>query len=166
MVKPLILVTMGTNDYPFNRLYNYIKQDPLFKSDSCDWFIQYGACELADKPQSGQVHQLIPRADMEALIKRAALVISHCGIGSLNLVLQYRKQVIFVPRVQKHGEFSDDHQLQIASKITNRRMKVVMPGDKFPALDLEQIKAEAPQTEPVDITNYDLARIINYKLTA
>ncbi len=166
MVKPLILVTMGTNDYPFNRLYNYIKQDPLFQSDECDWFVQCGSCEMDEQPVSGQVHRLIPRADMEALIKRAALVISHCGIGSLNLALQYRKQVIFVPRVKKHGEFSDDHQLQIAEKIANRNMQVVGPEDKFPTLDLAKIRAAVPQAEPVDITNYDLARIINYKLTA
>lgn len=166
MVKPLILVTMGTNDYPFKRLLDYVKQDPLYQSDSCDWFVQSGATELDQAPANGQVHRLIPRADMEALMKRAAIVISHCGIGSLKLVLQYRKQVIFVPRVAKHGEFSDDHQLQIASQIGNRRIQVVMPDDKFPELNFSQISASVPHTEPVDITNYDLARIINYKLTA
>ena len=50
MVKPLILVTMGTNDYPFTRLYEYIKNDPLYRDDSCDWFVQTGACEVLDPP--------------------------------------------------------------------------------------------------------------------
>lgn len=166
MVKPLILVTMGTNDYPFTRLYDYIRQDPLYQSDEVDWFIQTGSCEVAEQPVSGQVHQLIPRADMEALVRRAALVVSHCGIGSLNLMLQYRKRVIFVPRVARHNEFSDDHQLQIAREIRNKRMQIVFPDDPFPTLDSAQIHQESILAEPVDITNYDLARIINFKLTA
>jgi len=93
------------------------------------------------------------------------LVISHCGIGSLNLMLKYRKRVIFVPRVAKHGEFSDDHQLQIAAELKNSRMLVVKPEDQFPALDYQQICEDNILSEPVDITNYELARIINMKLT-
>ena len=166
MVKPLILVTMGTNDYPFTRLYEYIKSDPLYSTDSCDWFIQTGACEVSDPPMSGDVEKLIPRNDMEQLVQRSALVNSHCGIGSLNLMLQYGKRVIFVPRVSAHNEFSDDHQLQIAREIKNRKMTVVYPGDDFPTLDLSQIESDNLITNPVDITNYDLARVVELKLTA
>lgn len=165
MVKPLILVTMGTNDYPFNRLYNYIKNDPLYSDDRCEWFVQTGSCVVSDTPACGVVETLIPRADMEDLVRRSALVISHCGIGSLNLMLKYRKRVIFVPRVASHQEFSDDHQLQIAAELKNSRMQVVYPSDTFPTLNYDQIAADNVMAEPVDITNYDLARIINFKLT-
>jgi UDP-N-acetylglucosamine transferase subunit ALG13 len=157
---------MGTNDYPFTRLYQYIKNDPLYRDQRCDWFVQCGSCEVDEPPASGVVEKLIPRADMEDLVKRSALVISHCGIGSLNLMLQYRKRVIFVPRVAQHDEFSDDHQLQIAREIKNRRMSVVYPDDNFPLLALDQIELDNKITSPVDITNYDLARIVEMKLTA
>lgn len=166
MVKPLILVTMGTNDYPFSRLYQYIKNDPLYRDHRCDWFVQCGSCEVAEPPASGVVEKLIPRKDMEDLVKRSALVISHCGIGSLNLMLQYRKRVIFVPRVAQHNEFSDDHQLQIAREIKNRRMSVVYPDDNFPELAFDQIELDNKITSPVDITNYDLARVVEMKLIA
>jgi len=159
-------VTMGTNDYPFTRLYQYIKDDPLYRDDSCEWFIQSGTCEITDPPAAGLVEKLIPRDDMEQLVKRSALVISHCGIGSLNLMLQYRKRVVFVPRVAEHAEFSDDHQLQIAREIKNRRMTVVYPDGSFPVLNLSRIESDNLVTEPVDITNYDLARMVELKLTA
>ncbi len=165
MVKPLILVTMGTNDYPFTRLYEYIKNDPLYYDSRCEWFVQTGSCQVDQAPASGVVETLIPRADMEDLVKRSALVISHCGIGSLNLMLQYRKRVIFVPRVAKHKEFSDDHQLQIAAELKSPRMKVVFPDDVFPVLNYEQIISDNVLSEAHDITNYDLARIVNLKLT-
>jgi len=161
----LILVTMGTNDYPFTRLYNYIKQDPLYQDERCEWFVQTGSCEADLEPECGVVETLIPRADMEDLVRRSALVISHCGIGSLNLMLKYRKRVIFVPRVAVHKEFSDDHQLQIAGELKNPRMKIVYPEDQFPTLDYDQIASETVLTEPVDITNYQLARVVNLKLT-
>ncbi len=165
MVKPLILVTMGTNDYPFTRLYQYIKSDPLYLDDRCEWFVQTGSCKTDLAPSNGVVESLIPRKDMEELVRRSALVISHCGIGSLNLMLKYRKRVVFVPRVHRHNEFSDDHQLQIAREIKNRRMSVVFPEDEFPVLDFGQIERDSLMSESVDITNYELARVINYKLT-
>lgn len=166
MVKPLILVTMGTNDYPFTRLYEAIKNDPLYLDQRCEWFIQTGSCEATEMPACGLMESLIPRTDMEQLVRRSALVISHCGIGSLNLMLKYRKRVIFVPRVAAHNEFSDDHQLQIAREIKNSRMQIVFPDSSFPQLDFDQISADNFQSEPVDITNYELAKIINLKLTA
>lgn len=102
---------------------------------------------------------------MEALVKQSALVITHCGIGSLNLMLKYRKRTIFVPRVSSHGEFSDDHQLQIAGEINHSRMDVVLPDESFPPLDYQVLCDEPESITPVDITNYHLARIIEYKLT-
>ena len=165
MARPFILVTMGTNEYPFTRLYNYIKNDPLYLDNRCEWFVQTGACEANVAPANGVVETLIPRSDMEDLVRRSALVISHCGIGSLNLMLKYRKRVIFVPRVEVHKEFSDDHQLQIAAEIKNSRMQVIYPQDTFPALSYDQLLIDNVLSEPVDITNYDLARIINLKLT-
>lgn len=165
MVKPLILVTMGTNDYPFNRLYEYIKNDPLYNDSSVEWFIQTGTCQVAEQPLSGTVQTLVTRAEMEELVQRSSLVISHCGIGSLNLMLQYQKRVIFVPRVAKHNEFSDDHQLQIAREIRNKKMTIVYPDDEFPLLDISRLEGSSVGELPVDITNYELARVIEFKLT-
>jgi UDP-N-acetylglucosamine transferase subunit ALG13 len=165
MEKPLILVTMGTNDYPFNRLYNFIAADPLFASHEVEWFIQCGSCVVERPPANGTVTALVSRKQMDDLIQRAALVVSHCGIGSLNQMLQYRKRTIFVPRVQRFSEFSDDHQLQIAGEIRNRLITVVFPDDDFPTLNLSQLVADAAvPCESADIINYDVAEIVRRKL--
>jgi len=156
---------MGTNDYPFNRLYEYIKNDPLYKDSGVDWFIQTGTCQVAEPPSSGVVEKLVTRAEMEELVQRSSLVVSHCGIGSLNLMLQYQKRVIFVPRVSKYEEFSDDHQLQIAREIRNKNMTIVYPEDEFPLLKVPNARSIDARNDPVDITNYELARVIEFKLT-
>ncbi len=165
MARPLILVTMGTNDYPFERLYELISREALYRDDRCQWFIQSGVVEVADLPASGEVASIVPRERMETLIRESALIISHCGIGSLNLALKYRKRTVFVPRVCRYNEFSDDHQLQIAAEIKNRRMTVVYPDEPLPVLDYQSLCDEPVPSSPVDITNYDLARVIEYKLT-
>jgi UDP-N-acetylglucosamine transferase subunit ALG13 len=164
MAKPLILVTMGTNQYPFTRLYEYLITDPLYTDPRCDWFIQSGECEIKQVPEQGVVEPLVSRAVMEDLVRRSALVISHCGAGTLHTMLSYGKRVIFVPRVARYGEFSDDHQLQIAAHINNSRMQVVYPEAVFPDLDYEQIANENVPTSVVDITNHELACVVNQKL--
>lgn len=167
MDKPLILVTMGTNDYPFTRMYQYIAADPLYQSDQVQWFVQCGSCIVEQPPLHGTVSELIPRKQMDELVQRAALVISHCGIGSLNQMLQYRKRTIFVPRVKRYGEFSDDHQLQIAGQIHNSQICVVFPDDNFPTLNLGQIAADAQiPCERVNIVNYEVAEIVRLKLAS
>lgn len=103
---------------------------------------------------------------MEGMVRRSALVISHCGIGSLNLMLKFSKRTIFMPRVSAHNEFSDDHQLQIAREIKNRRFSIVFPEDEFPSIDYDQLVTDNVLSEPVDITNYELAKVIKQKLTA
>ena len=166
MARPLILVTMGTNDYPFDRLNSAIQNDPLYNDNRCEWFVQYGSCSNVVQPKNGVVEPLVSRADMEDLVRRSALVISHCGIGSPNLMLKYRIRTVFMPRVAAHNEFSDDHQLQIAGEINSSRISVVFPDDEFPSIDYDQLVSDNVVSEPVDITNYELAKIIKQKLTA
>ncbi|WBA81514.1 glycosyltransferase [Endozoicomonas sp. GU-1] len=164
MAQPLILVTMGSNGYPFQRLVDYLRNEPLYNSNDCRWYIQTGGFDIQEKPFVGTVVDLISRTEMEDLVKQSHLVISHCGIGSLNMLLQYRKRVIFVPRVAQYGEFSDDHQLQIANEIHNKKMDVVFPGDMFPTIDKNKLTSEHLYQEPIDITNYSLSKIIKKKL--
>jgi len=97
-------------------------------------------------------------------VRKASLVISHSGIGSLHLMLKYKKQVLLMPRVAVHNEFSDDHQLQIAGEINHANITVVYPDDPFPVLSYKQLVKHNSLSEPVDITNYDLADVIKNKL--
>jgi UDP-N-acetylglucosamine transferase subunit ALG13 len=140
-------------------LAEYLTSQAIFRSDQVEWFIQTGGFEVIP-PASGRVVKMVTREEMVSLVQRASLVISHCGIGSLYMMLQYRKQVIFVPRVARYGEFSDDHQLQIADEIHNQRMKVIFPGDQFPIMDLDEIRSCPMFKEPINITNFKLADIV------
>jgi UDP-N-acetylglucosamine transferase subunit ALG13 len=55
---------------------------------------------------------------MEALCKRARVVISHAGSGSILTALRHNKPLIVMPRRHKYGEAIDDHQLELADALS------------------------------------------------
>lgn len=158
---PLILVTVGTNQYDFTRLFTMLEQHPLYQDKRVKWVIQAGHNKLSQLPENGDVVDMISRDEMESLVKQASLVISHCGIGSINLMLSYQKKVLFVPRIAKYAEFSDDHQLQIANEISSELFTVVLPDTPMPSLTFETLAARERLVRPVDTTNYVMAKALS-----
>ncbi|GLQ30282.1 glycosyltransferase [Litoribrevibacter albus] len=157
---PMVLVTLGTCDYPFDRFIELVSTHPLYKSPNVRWILQVGDNSVSVLPENGEVIGLVSRQEMENYVKQASLVISHCGIGSINLMLSYQKRVIFVPRVEKYGEFSDDHQLQIAEEINHPLMTVVHPGNSLPSFSVEGLIKQPRYDLPRDITNREFSRQI------
>jgi UDP-N-acetylglucosamine transferase subunit ALG13 len=54
---------------------------------------------------------------MEYLNKKADIVITHGGVGSIFTSLTYNKPTIVVPRYKRFNEHTDDHQLQITKEL-------------------------------------------------
>lgn len=154
---PMILVTVGTNQYDFDRVFKMLYQQPLYSSDKVRWVIQKGHNSLTHEPKNGQVVDMITRDEMGELVRQASLVISHCGIGSINQMLSFQKKVIFVPRVARYNEFSDDHQLQIANEIGSDLFDVVFPDDQMKVIDLNELENRLLVVKPVDTTNHQMA---------
>ncbi|QUM84641.1 MULTISPECIES: glycosyltransferase [unclassified Moritella] len=162
--KPLVLVTMGTNTYPFPRLIKAMAKLDIYKDPNVRWFIQTGGFEVEEKPANGEIAAMIPKDKMDALVKESSLVISHCGVGSINHMLTFQKQVVFVPRLARFGEFSDDHQLQIAKELCNPNMKVVYPDELLPEYSVAELISIPRYDKAIDITNHTFASVIDKKL--
>jgi len=154
---PVILVTVGTNQYDFTRLFEMLYKLPLYNDKRVKWVIQTAHNKLTQLPANGDVVEMISRDEMESLVKQASLVISHCGIGSINLMLSYQKHVVFVPRVARYNEFSDDHQLQIANEISSSLFTVSLPDTQILLPNFEELANRDLLVEPVDTTNYAMA---------
>lgn len=155
--RPLIFVTVGTNVYSFARLFDYIAAMPLYKDPRVDWVIQSGPNSIQAAAPHHRVVSALSRSEVENYVQKAALVISHCGIGSINLMLSYRKTVIFIPRLQAFDEFSDDHQLQIAQELVNDKFYIVSEQSDMPDISYQQLAATTILKNPVDIVNYKFA---------
>jgi UDP-N-acetylglucosamine transferase subunit ALG13 len=112
----MILVTVGTERFPFNRLMTWLEaliQAGFLNPDDEDIVVQSGTCTIV--PPGVRVYQLLPEAQFQKLIQQARLVIAHCGEGSSVMLEQSGKPYILVPRCHAKGEHVDDHQIEMAT---------------------------------------------------
>jgi UDP-N-acetylglucosamine transferase subunit ALG13 len=56
-------------------------------------------------------------AELAALMDEAAVVVSHAGVGSILCALRAGHVPVVVPRLARHGETVDDHQLELARRL-------------------------------------------------
>jgi UDP-N-acetylglucosamine transferase subunit ALG13 len=127
----MILVTVGTEKYPFNRLMLWI--DLLNKYGFLDYeqeevIVQYGNCTIL--PAGVKVYKLLPEKDFTRFLDKARLVIAHCGEGTMDLLTEKEKSFILVPRQHRFGEHLDDHQLELAEVLRELAFPIAYsPGD-------------------------------------
>ena len=106
----MILVTCGTQQQQFTRLFEYVEQ--LNINDEV--IMQLGHTQFNTRHQSYDFS-----TSFEEDIKRADIIITHGGVGTIMNGLLNNKKVIVVPRLSKYNEHIDDHQLEITNKLTN-----------------------------------------------
>ncbi|WP_017292834.1 glycosyltransferase [Geminocystis herdmanii] len=124
----MIFVTVGTEQFPFNRLMHWI--EVLLESEMIDEeiIVQYGNCTVL--PTGAKVYRFVKEDMFRSLINQARLVISHCGEGTLLLLDSLDKPYILVSRSQKFKEHVDDHQIELAMAMEQMNIPVAWcPGD-------------------------------------
>lgn len=105
----MILVTLGTQNQSFVRLLELIENSSI----NDEIIVQAGKTKFESKKM--KIFDYIPYEEMNELIKKADLVITHGGTGSILMPLKMGKKVIAVPRLAKYAEHVDDHQTQLTS---------------------------------------------------
>jgi UDP-N-acetylglucosamine transferase subunit ALG13 len=111
----MILVIMGMEVHPFDRLARAIDElagGELFKEE---FFIQLGACTY--EPKHARFERFLPFGDLCEKIRSSSAVITHAGAGSTLTCIQQGKFPIMVPRRASEGEHIDDHQLPFTRKM-------------------------------------------------
>lgn len=66
-----------------------------------------------------------PREGMRSLYAEARVVVCHAGTGSILAALEHGKPLVLVPRLKRHGEVLDDHQLELARQMEAQGATVV-----------------------------------------
>ncbi len=108
----MILVTVGTEQYPFNRLMHWIEVLQLSELIQEEVVVQYGTCTIL--PAGAKVYRFLKEEKFQDLIHQARIVIAHCGEGTLLLLDSLDKPYILVSRSQQFQEHVDDHQVELA----------------------------------------------------
>ena len=127
----MILVTLGTQDKTFPRLLEAI-QKQIDKGNIKDKVVvQAGSTKFESNDM--EIFDLIDREDFANLIKECDLLITHGGVGSIITGLKNNKKIIAAPRLEKYGEHTNDHQLQIIEKFSDSGF--IIPLYDFDKLD-------------------------------
>ena len=112
-----ILVTLGTQDKPFNRLLEDIDKQIVLGNIKGNVVVQAGFTKYSSKNM--EVFDLVDRDKFSELISECDLLITHGGVGSILTGLKNNKKVIAVPRLSKYGEHVNDHQIQIIERFSD-----------------------------------------------
>ena len=106
----MIFVTVGSRNYPFDRLFQ--KLDKLYEEGSVEdaIFAQIGTSTYV--PKHFEYKDFISQEEFLEKIKAADIVISHGASGSIMKALNAGKKVVAVTRLEKYGEHINDHQIQ------------------------------------------------------
>jgi UDP-N-acetylglucosamine transferase subunit ALG13 len=112
----MILVTVGTEQFPFNRLLLWVERAIQRGAITEEVLIQSGACTVT--VQGATQVQLLKPEEFDKAISRARLVISHCGEGTFLKLRTLGKPFLLVARRHGLGEHVDDHQCDLANALS------------------------------------------------
>ena len=113
----MIFVTVGNDFRDFSRLIKEI--DEIAPDIPDEIVIQTGYSRY--RPKNGRCFDFVPIDAATEYIKRSELVISHAGIGTIILCQEYGIPIIILPRRKKYNEHMNDHQMEIAKMLEEKR---------------------------------------------
>jgi len=123
----MIFVTVGTHEQPFDRLI--WAMDDLVQRGVVteEVIIQTGYSTY--EPRDCKWQKLFGYGEMEDLVRRARIVITHGGPASFMMPLQMGKVPVVVPRQHRYGEHVNDHQLEFCKALSLCQGNIILVED-------------------------------------
>lgn len=138
----LILVTLGTQDFPFDRLLKEI--DRLIEENVITERVYAQIGYSSYSPKHFETVQFLPFEGFEEKLDASSTVITHAGTGTIVTALKKGKKVIAVSRLKKYGEHVDDHQTEIVNLFSEQKFILGVLEVEL----LEQAIKKLPQFTP------------------
>jgi beta-1,4-N-acetylglucosaminyltransferase len=124
----VIFVTVGTNEAPFDRLLEAVQE----LSTTDEVVVQHGSSSV--RPANARrCFDFLLFDDLVEEMRKARVVVTHAGIGSIMTALSCGKRPVVVPRLVRHREAVDDHQLPVARRLEEAGLVTLV--DDLSALD-------------------------------
>jgi UDP-N-acetylglucosamine transferase subunit ALG13 len=142
--KPLIVVTVGGDHHPFNRLIDWI-EDWLFDfGDRARALVQHGT---ARAPHGADAAPYIGHHELQSAMAAARAVVSSGGPSTLSEARLLGHRPIAVPRRARLGEHVDDHQQAFCSRLHDLGLVVSVDTEAEFRAALE-VALDAPRIVP------------------
>lgn len=112
--RPLVVVTVGTDHHPFDRLVRWVDAWAGSARWSIECFIQVGTSTVT--PRVAAWASYVSRDELRSLMSNAAAVVCHGGPATIMDCRRAGVKPVVVPRRRALGEHVDDHQLLFARR--------------------------------------------------
>jgi UDP-N-acetylglucosamine transferase subunit ALG13 len=136
----MILVTVGTHEQPFDRL---VKAAAELPGDE-HLVVQYGTSTLTHG--RGEWVDFMSFDELAECARRARVVVSHAGVGSIVLARRYGHRPIIMPRRPHFHEHVDEHQMSLTRRLGAAGLVTVVED----AQQLAAAVAAPPAVAPAD----------------
>jgi UDP-N-acetylglucosamine transferase subunit ALG13 len=146
----MIFVSVGTHAQQFDRLLKEIDRLIEEKVITDKVYAQTGHSSYV--PKHYEHKKFLGLLEFDAKIKACSLFITHAGEGNIGTGLQFEKKMIVVARQKKHGEHTNDHQLELADAIKKEKQAIVC--------EVEEIQHALQQIKGLKIKKTDHAKKI------
>jgi len=113
----LILVTLGTQKFPMNRLVE--AADKMAQQVNEEVFVQTGNSTYM--PSHCKHAAFVDSTKFRQMIEECSVLVTHAGAGSIMTGISVGKPVVCVPRLPQYGEHVDEHQKQIAEAFSSKK---------------------------------------------
>jgi UDP-N-acetylglucosamine transferase subunit ALG13 len=104
---PLVLITVGGDQHPFDRLMGWVESWMAEKGDRVRCVVQHGH---ARPPAGAECYDFIDHGTLLDLMNEARAVVSSGGPTTLSEASRLGHRPVAVPRMSALGEHVDDHQ--------------------------------------------------------
>ena len=150
----MILVLLGTQNNSFHRLLEEIQKNIDNGNIQDEVIAQKGYTKFESKNMT--LYNQLPVDEIEQLIDKADLVITHGGVGSMITANQKGKKVIAVPRYKMYHEHVNDHQLKTIEMFGKRNYVIATKNVQ----DLEQALKDVKDFIPVVYEKDERSKVI------
>lgn len=118
----MIFVTVGGTNFDFSRLVR--EMDRISKNIDERVIIQSGGSKYV--PKFAEHFRFKSREEIDNYYKKSRVVVAHAGMGTIITALKHKKPIIIVPRRGKYNELIDDHQMDVAKKLDQEGIGIVV----------------------------------------
>lgn len=127
----MILMTLGTISFPFDRAIIWLKIMLDRNVISEPIFVQYGTSDISVLVGHPLVtlEPTIKSEELTKLVDASRLVISHAGQGSTRMLVTRKAKFVILPRLKRYGEHVDDHQLRFAEAVAKYGIQYITSID-------------------------------------
>lgn len=155
----MIFVTVGNHYQSFDRLIK--KVDEIAPHIPHEIVIQKGYSRYI--PQNTKYFDFVPLKSAVEYIRTSELVISHAGFGTIILCKEYGIPLLIFPRRKKYSEHMNDHQIDIAKVLEERKddhIYVIYEEDHLEEKIVEVLKDKKKPIPTEHVGKKNLIRII------